>query len=349
MRHLLIATTLLVLATATLAAEEVTFQSGSITIACTFSVPSGKGPFPAVVLLSGSGPQNRDSELLGFRPFQMIADSFVPSGIAVLRCDDRGVGGSTGSVADATTEDFAADALAAVRLLRERAEIDGKRVGLLGHSEGAIAAAIAAAQSSDVGFIVWMAGSAVSGSEILRMQAGELARAGGASDTQVDDILRHHAAFLAAIAEEAPDDEVMALGRKLAAAQISAAPPSQRPAAGDIATLSERLVSHSLVGLRSPWMRAFIGFDPSTALRRVHCPVFAVFGGRDLQVPQAVNRARLETALKEAKNQNVTVQVYPEANHLFMKAVTGQPAEYATLPKAFVAPLLDDMAAWIGR
>ena len=347
MRHLLIATALLVLATAT-RAEEVTFPSGSITIACTFSVPSGKGPFPAVVLLSGSGLQNRDSEVFEFQPFKVIADSFAQRGIAVLRCDDRGVGGSSGSVADATTEDFAADALAAVRMLGKRAEIDGTRVGLLGHSEGAIAAAIAAAQSSDVAFIVWMAGSAVSGSEILRMQAGELARAGGASDSEVDEILRHHAAFLAAIAEEAPDDEVMALGRKLATAQIAAAPPSQRPA-GDVAALSERLVSHSLVALRSPWMRFFIGFDPSTALRRVRCPVFAVFGGRDLQVPQAVNRARLETALREARNQNVTVEVYPEANHLFMKAVTGQPAEYATLPKAFVAPLLDDVAAWIVR
>jgi uncharacterized protein len=303
MRHLLMVIPFLVIATATLAApppahreEEVTFRSGSITIAGTVSLPSGPGPFPAVVLLSGSGPQNRDSELFGFRPFKIIAESFVQRGIAVLRCDDRGVGGSTGSVADATTEDFAGDALAAVRMLRERAEIDSKRVGLLGHSEGAIVAAIAAARSSDVGFIVWMAGSAVPGSEILRMQADALARAAGASDHAVDEILRHHAAFLRAITDEAPDDEVMALGLKLAAAQFAAAPPAQRPAPGDVAALSERLIHQSLVVLRSPWMRFFIGFDPSTALRRVTCPVFAVFGGRDLQVPEAINRARLEAA-----------------------------------------------------
>lgn len=329
--------------------EEVTFRNGSIRIAGTLSIPAGTGPFPAVVLLTGSGPQNRDSELFGFRPFKLMADSFAQRGIAVLRYDDRGVGGSTGSVAEATTEDFATDALAAVRVLRGRAEIDGARIGLLGHSEGAIEAAIAASRSSDVGFIVWMAGSAVPGGEILRMQAASLARAAGASESAVEEILRHHAAFVAAVAEDAPVDRVMALGRTLMAAQMAAIPDTQRPGSGDLAAITDRLVSQNLVVMRSAWMRFFIGFDPSTALRRVGCPVLAVFGGRDLQVPETVNRTRLETALTEAGNQRVTVRIYPEANHLFMPAVTGLPAEYPTLPKTFVASLLDDVGTWIGR
>ena len=329
--------------------EEVTFRSGSLTIAGTLSLPSGSGPFPAVVLLSGSGLQDRDSELFGFRPFKLIADAFVQRGIAVLRCDDRGVGGSTGSVAAATSEDFADDALAAVRMLRARAEIDGARVGLLGHSEGAIVAAIAASRTSDVAFIVWMAGSAVPGSEILRMQAASIARAAGATDSAVDEILRHHAAFMAAITEDAPDDTVMALGRTLAAAQLAAVPDPKQAAPADRAALVERLIAQNLAAFRSPWLRFFIGFDPSTVLRRVACPVFAAFGGRDVQVAEAVNRARLEAALSDARNQQVTVRVYPEANHLFMQAVTGQLAEYATLPKAFVAPLLEDLATWIAR
>ncbi len=212
--------------------EEVTFRSGSLTIAGTLSLPSGSGPFPAVVLLSGSGLQDRDSELFGFRPFKLIADAFVQRGIAVLRCDDRGVGGSTGSVAAATSEDFADDALAAVRMLRARAEIDGARVGLLGHSEGAIVAAIAASRTSDVAFIVWMAGSAVPGSEILRMQAASIARAAGATDSAVDEILRHHAAFMAAITEDAPVDTVMALGRTLADGATGRRPRSEAGRAG---------------------------------------------------------------------------------------------------------------------
>lgn len=257
MRQLLIVFALLLCESAAHAApppthrdEEVTFRSGSVTIAGTLSLPSGSGPFPAVVLLSGSGPQNRDSELFGCRPFKLIADSFVERGIAVLRCDDRGVGASTGALVESTSKEFADDALAAVRLLRGRAEIEGARIGLLGHSEGAIVAAIAAARSSDVSFIVWMAGSAVPGGEILRMQAASFARAAGAAETAVDEILRHHVAFMTAITDAAPVDTLIEL----------------------------------------------IGFDPSMALRRVACPVLAVFGGRDQQIPGAVNRVRLETA-----------------------------------------------------
>jgi pimeloyl-ACP methyl ester carboxylesterase len=329
--------------------EEVTFRNGSITIAGTLSLPAGAGPFPAVVLLSGSGPQDRDSDLVGFKPFKLIAESFVQRGIAVLRSDDRGVGGSTGTVAGSTIEDFAGDALAAVHLLRGRAGIDAARVGLLGHSEGAIVAAVAAARSADVGFIIWMAGSAVSGGEILRMQAASIARGAGASERAVEAILGHHAAFMTALMEDAPDDKVMALGRTLAAAQMTAVPGSQSPAPGDLDAMVDRLMKQNLAILRSPWMRFFIRFDPSMALRRVSVPVLAIFGGRDLQVPEGDNRARLEKALNDAGNREVTVKVYPEANHVFMHAVTGQPAEYATLPKVFVAPLLDDLATWISR
>ena len=327
--------------------EAVTFQNGSVTIAGTLSVPAGIGPFPAVVLLSGSGPQDRDSDMLGFKPFKLIAESFVQRGIAVLRCDDRGVGGSTGTIADSTTGDFAGDALAAIQLLRGRAGIDGARIGLVGHSEGAIAAAVAATRSPDVKFIVWMAGSAVSGGEILRMQAASFARAAGATEGTVEDLLGHHAAFMTALLKDAPREQVLARARTLLAAQMTAAPGAKAPAPAELDASVEQLLKQNLAVMRSPWMRFFVEFDPSTALRRVSAPVLAIFGGRDLQVPEAVNRERLEKALSDAGNKAVTVRVYPEANHLFMSAVTGQPAEYATLPKAFVAPLLDDMSTWI--
>jgi dienelactone hydrolase len=329
--------------------EDVTFRSGAITIAGTLTVPAGTGPFPAVVLLSGSGPQNRDSELLGFRLFKVLADHLAEHGIAALRCDDRGVGGSSGSLPDSTTADFADDALAAVRLLSGRSEIQKTRIGLVGHSEGAIVAAIAASRSPEVGFVVWMAGSAVPGAEILKLQAAALTRAAGAPESVVSDVLLHHAALIAAIEEGASDEKLLTVGRSLIAAQLAALPEAQRKALGDVTVTSERLLNQMLSGLRSPWMRFFIGFDPSTVLRLVSCPVLAVFGGRDLQVPETINRQQLAAALSEARNQDVTVRVYPEANHLFMQAATGQPAEYATLPKAFVTPLLDDITGWIAR
>lgn len=327
--------------------EEVTLSSGAISLACTLAIPPGRGPFPAAVLLSGSGPQNRDSELVGFRPFKLLAEHLAQQGTAVLRCDDRGVGGSTGSVPGATTADFADDALAAVRALGERSDILKNRIGLIGHSEGAIAGAIAASRSPEVAFLVWMAGSAVSGAEILRMQAATLARAGGASEDVVDEIVRRHTALMSAIKEGASGETLLAVGRPLVAAQAAAMPEAQRKALGDIDAWSERLLKQTLTMLESPWMRAFVNFDPSVALRQVSCPVLAVFGGRDLQVPEAANRSRLETALTAAGNRDVTVKVYGEANHLFMQAVTGHPAEYGTLPKAFVASLLEDVTAWI--
>ena len=154
---------------------------------------------------------------------------------------------------------------------------------------------------------------------------------------------------MTALTEDAPDDKVMALGRTLAAAQMAAVPEAKPAAPADRTALAERLIAQNLAALRSPWMRFFISFDPSTVLRRVSAPVLAIFGGRDLQVPEAVNRARLEKALSDAGNQHVTVRVYPEANHLFMQAVTGQLAEYATLPKAFVPSLLEDIGTWIAR
>jgi dienelactone hydrolase len=327
--------------------EDVRFRSGDVTIACSLALPAGSGRFPAVVLLSGSGLQDRDSEIVGFRPFRLMSDFLAGRHIAVLRCDDRGVGGSTGSARASTTRDFADDALAAVRMLRARAEIDAARVGLVGHSEGAIAAALAASSSTDVGFVVWMAGSAVRGADILSQQAAALSRAGGATDAEVQEILRHHARLLAAIASDAAEDELLAAARALAAAQLSAQPASKRPTAAQVDGMSDRLAAQSLAALQSPWMRFFIAFDPAEALRRLTCPVLAMFGGRDLQVPASANLLRLNAALTAGGNRRVTLREYPDANHLFQPAVTGLPAEYASLPQAFVEGLLDDLAKWI--
>jgi fermentation-respiration switch protein FrsA (DUF1100 family) len=179
------------------------------------------------------------------------------------------------------------------------------------------------------------------------MRAEALARATGAPDDVVDEILCRHAALLTALSEGASEGTLRALGRSLVDAQVSAVPEAQRQLLGTVAVLSDRLLNQTLEVLQSPWMRFFIGFDPSMALRHVVCPVFAAFGGRDLEVPAAANRAQFAAALTEARNYEVTVKAYSEANHLFMPAVTGQIAEYVTLPKVFVASLVDDIAGWI--
>jgi pimeloyl-ACP methyl ester carboxylesterase len=179
--------------------EEVTFANGPITLAGTLTIPEGKGPFPAFVMVTGSGLQNRDEELFGFKVFGVIADYFTRRGVAVLRYDDRGMGGSTGSLATATTADFAGDALAGLALLASRPEIDRAHLGVFGHSEGADVAAIAAARSPNVAFIVMMAGMALRGDLVMRRQAEDSARALGGSDEQVARILTAHQQLMDAI------------------------------------------------------------------------------------------------------------------------------------------------------
>jgi pimeloyl-ACP methyl ester carboxylesterase len=318
-----------------------------VTLAGTLTLPAGRGPFPAVVLLSGSGAQNRDSEILGFRPFKLIAEHLSRTGIAVLRYDDRGVGGSSGSIAESTTDDFSGDALAAVRLLAARPDVQASRVGLVGHSEGALTAAIAASKSRDVAFIVWLAGSGVRGDEVLRQQAHDLARAAGADSETLGRILAAHKRLLQSVQEGGTPDEITAITRTLARAQMETLPEAQRKAIPNIDTAVEAMLPAQVAAMRSRWFRSFIFFDPATALEKVTCPALVIFGDRDMQVPPALNRPPVEAALARAGNRQVTSKVYPEANHLFQAAKTGHPSEYASLPKAFVPGLLDDIAAWI--
>jgi pimeloyl-ACP methyl ester carboxylesterase len=326
--------------------EEVTFTNGPITLAGTLTVPEGKGPFPAFVMVTGSGPQNRDEELYGFKIFGVIADYFTRRGVAVLRYDDRGMGGSTGNIAAATTSDFANDALAGLALLAGRPEIDHAHLGVFGHSEGADVAAIAAARSPNVAFIVMMAGMALRGDVILRHQAEDSARALGASDEQVAKILAAHQQLTEAVRTNAGRDAVTEALRALMRAQIEAQPGAVA-AIGDLTAYIDKAMPAGVAQNQNPWMKFFVGFDPAVTLAQVKCPVFALFGEKDTQVRPDLNKAPLEAALAKGGNTRVTVKVYPTANHLFIKAVTGQVSEYPTLEKVFVPGMLDDLVAWI--
>jgi uncharacterized protein len=326
--------------------EEVTVTNGDVTLAGTLTLPAAGKPRAAVVLLTGSGAQNRDEELFGFRPFRLIADHLGTNGIAVLRYDDRGVGGSTGSIRDSTTYDFARDALAALAFVQSRVG-SATPVGLLGHSEGALAAAIAAAESRDVAFIVWLAGATERGDAVLRRQAEDLSKAAGASESELAEILAAHRAAIEAVRVGAGRPAVIEGLRRLVRAQLAIAPRAQRQAITDVDAFVNKMAEASAAGMLSPWFRAFLALDPTEALSKVQAPVLALFGGRDVQVVPAANRPLLEAALARAGNQRVTVKEYPEANHLFIKAVTGLPAEYPTLEKAFVPALLDHITSWI--
>lgn len=326
-------------------AEEVSFENGNLHFAGTLTLPEGTGPFPGVVLITGSGPQDRDEVVAGFAVFRVLSDHLTRQGIAVLRYDDRGVGGSTGSVSSSTTSDFAGDALAALARLSEHPDVEPGRVGLVGHSEGAIVAPLAASRSDAVRFAVLLAGSTVPGTEILYVQSAAIQRASGVPEDRIEWNTGFQRRLFAALEAgedlEAYRDELGAAIRE----GIETLPEEQRGAISDVEAYVQTQIDGQINRVETPWFRHFLTYDPAEGLRGTQVPVLALFGGLDLQVLVDQNRPPLEKAL--AGNPDVTVQVLPRANHLFQAATTGSPAEYALLEKRFVAGFLETISDWI--
>lgn len=310
-------------------------------LAGTLTLPPGPGPHPVVVLITGSGPQDRDETIFGHKPFLVIADHLTRRGVAVLRADDRGVGGSTGSVSESTSHDFSQDVLAAVAMLKTIPEIDPARIGLVGHSEGGIIAPIVAAESRDIAFIVMLAAPGLRGRDILTLQTGALFRAAGVQGEPLESVLKHHRRLMDLIERQAEKDELAAAARDLIR--------SQQAIQGGVADESqiESTAEQALRSLDSPWFRHFLMLDPREALRRVRVPVLALFGELDLQVPPRENMPEVEKALMEAGNRDVTIRELPRLNHLFQTATTGLVAEYAVIEETIAPATLEVMTEWI--
>jgi pimeloyl-ACP methyl ester carboxylesterase len=327
--------------------EDVKFANGDITLAGTLTLPQGTGTYPAVVLISGSGPENRDEEIFGFKIFRVLADHLTRNGIAVLRYDDRGVGGSSAGTDADTSETYVGDVAAAVRYLKGRPDIDPKQIGLLGHSEGGIIAPMVAVRSPDVSFIILMSGPGTPGSRIIEEQARLINQASGLSPAEVkakDELEKRVIdAALTGQGWDAVRADLLAEFKKAAAAM----PESQRKALGDTDTWAAKSVDAQIAALQSPWMQFFLAHDPAPVLEKVNVPVLALFGGLDLQVPAEENRAAIVKALEKGGNQDVSVKVFPDANHLYQMAVTGSPTEYATLKPEFVPGFLETISDWI--
>jgi hypothetical protein len=281
-----------------------------------------------VVLISGSGAQNRDEEIFGHKPFLVLADQLTRNGVAVLRYDDRGVGSSTGDFASATSEDFAGDAWAAWQALSTRPEIDPKRIGLLGHSEGGLIAPMLAAAHPEVAFVVIMAGPGVTGERVLLAQAAAIMKASGASDAAIAASADVQKQIFAVLREETSTARIVE--------RLTAIPAGSKEA-------SAALVKQSA----SPWMRYFVLYDPAPALMKVRCPVLAVAGELDLQALPAQNLPAIGAALIQGGNQNHTVLELPGLNHLFQSARTGLPAEYAQIEETMAPAALDTVTTWI--
>ena len=294
--------------------EEVTFvnEKEGNTLAGTLTIPEGDGPFPAMVLVSGSGQQNRDEELMNHRPFWVIADYCARHGVAVLRYDDRGVGGSDGEVTNATSMDFSYDAEAAFDFLRSQKHIDALRVGILGHSEGGVINFMVSSRRPEVAFLVSLAGPSVNGIEVLKEQQAAILRASGMSEEMVQFSGNANAQMFDIIEMSSSREEADSLLRQLVKGW----------------GYNEELAEQTVGQMASPWMYYFLRYDPTEAIVKTNCPALLLNGSKDLQVIASQNLPGYEKIINEYGKTNLTLRELPDLNHLFQHCETGSPNEY---------------------
>jgi pimeloyl-ACP methyl ester carboxylesterase len=324
---------------------EVVYENAKdgIKLAGTLTLPRSKGPFPAVLLITGSGPQDRDETLMGHKPFLVLADYLTRRGIAVLRVDDRGVGGSTGKVADATSADFAEDVLAGVEFLKGRKEINAAQIGLIGHSEGGIIAPLVASRCRDIAFIVLLAGTGLPGDEILYLQGAAILKVAGADAAHLARQKTLQERMFAVLRAEKDNGLAEKKLRQVLEDLTSNLGKEEKKQMLDAQPLLEGQIQAAL----SPWFRHFLVYDPRPALRKVTCPVLALNGAKDVQVDAGVNLKAIEEALKEAGNKDVTIRELSDLNHLFQTCKTGAIAEYRVIEETLAPVVLETIAKWI--
>lgn len=326
-------------------AEDVSFENAKdkITLAGTLTLPQKEGNFPAVILITGTGPQNRDEELMGHKPFLVWSDYLTRNGIAVLRFDDRGTYASTGNFSSATSSDFATDVESALAYLETRKEINAKKIGLMGHSEGGLIAPMVASRNKEVAFIVLLAGPGVPGDQLLLLQTRDLAKASGVSSEILDQASKLNKELYEIVKTTKDSAEKV---RKLSATLKQAI--VDNPAFKKPDGMSEAaFIQPQLQQLTNPWIADFIRSDPAVFLEKVRCPVLAINGSKDLQVSAKENLQGIETALKKGGNKKFVVKEIDGLNHLFQECKTGLPNEYGQIEQT-VSPLaMDAVLTWL--
>jgi len=320
--------------------EEVVYENkvAGIKIAGTLTLPRSEGPSPAVLLIAGSGPQDRNEELLCHKPFLVLADYLTRHGIAVLRVDKRGVGESTGDLGQAIYEDLACDALAGFEYLKARKEIEPEHIGLIGHSEGATIAPMVASQSPDVAFVIMMAGVGINGYENMVLQDIAVARSRGVTEEEIALIRSWCGRFYAISAEEKDDAVARKKMQELYDARTEAEEHAFRFLHGITLQIDYAV---------SPGMRSAMAFDPQPILRKVKCPVLAINGEKDVQVLAKENLRGIEESLETVGNADYMVRELPDLNHLFQTADTGAMSEYAEIEETMSPVALEVIANWI--
>ena len=327
--------------------EEVLFENekDNIVLAGTLTFPKEGSNFPAVVMITGSGGQDRNEELLGHKPFLVISDYLTRNGIAVLRFDDRGIAQSTGDHSKATSEDFANDVLAAVQFLKERKEIDKTKIGLIGHSEGGMIAPLAAIQSDDVSFIILMAGPGIPGDSILYLQGALIQRAEGESEEKIKKSVELQRSIFKMVINSTDDEKLNKDLRDKFYEEYPNMTEEEKKEIGD----PEVYLDMQIKTITSPWFKYFLKFDPAPVLEKVKCAVLAINGENDLQVPPRENLSAIKSALERSGNNNFEVVELKRLNHLFQSSETGRISEYGQLEETISPLALQTMLDWIKK
>ena len=325
--------------------EDVVFENtkANVSLSGTLTLPKKDGIFPVVILITGSGPQNRDEELLGHKPFLIISDYLTKNEIAVLRYDDRGVGQSTGDFKTATSADFATDVESAIAYLKTRKEIKKNKIGLIGHSEGGLIAPIVASKSKDLAFIILLAGTGIQGNKLLLLQQELIAKANGSSEAEIKKSNQTNAKLFEMVVQSNDNQKLKTDLANLINETLKNDTSTQIPNG----LTKKEYISMQVNQISSPWMQYFIKFNPATVLKKVKCPVLAVNGYKDLQVPPKENLTAIRNALKKGGNKKVTTKIFPNLNHLFQECETGLPSEYGTIEQTFSPIVLTEITKWI--
>jgi pimeloyl-ACP methyl ester carboxylesterase len=325
--------------------EDISFENkkAGINLAGTLTLPNKDGVFPVVILISGSGPQNRDEELLGHKPFLVLSDYLTKNGLAVLRYDDRGTALSKGNFRSATSVDFAKDVESAIEYLKSRKEINKKKIGLIGHSEGGLIAPMVASESNDIAFIALLAGTGIQGDQLLLLQQKLIGKASGISDEDLQKTeLTNRKAF--DIVNKSTSLEQLKTDLTTYIKQEMKNNPSAEKPQG---MTDDDFVKMQVNQIANPWMQYFIKYNPTPALTKVKCPVLAINGEKDLQVPPKENLNAIKKALTKGGNKKVTIKEIPNLNHLFQECKTGSPNEYATIEQTFSPTALTEILTWL--
>lgn len=346
--------------------EDVKFENkaANLTLAGTLTLPNGEGPFPAAILISGSGPLDRDETIAGHKPFLVLADHLTKAGIAVLRFDDRGVGQSTGDHAAATTADFTTDALAGFEYLRSRPEIAATQIGMIGHSEGGLIAPLAAVKEPSIGWIVLLAGPGVNGEQVMYSQGQKMLLAESAQPYQLAQqrilqetlfqLVKSNSGkldrkLLAQQALEQITNQLVELKQASASSKTPSTDPAEDPKSELSQMALKQLIVANLQAMDNPWFKFFAAHEPGPVLEQVKCPVLALNGSKDTQVIASLNLPAIAKALTTGGNQMSTIQELPGLNHLFQTCETGGISEYAKLEETLAIQVLEIVTKWIGE